>query len=459
MSKLKNKLGCFGVTILLWGISRFIPATIGVLFPDSPFTRLVLMLICLPLGWRIAKNASKGRHSVCIRTSLYIFTFLEMLGLFTTISYLMQGLALATGRYSYDVNGISSSEYIGFFCITFAAEVIYILICFYLIRKMHSEVTVTDETLESENIVTDDMNIEVKDVEQRPTPGIGNTNTSVCKKCGKQLLDDSTFCRFCGKRVVKKKNRSLKRLFIAVLLILLVVISAAVSAFLIINYQSAISAMDNHEFVSARLHFSKIPFADKLFPDECAYIDACMLMESGEYLQAFSAFEELSIPVPSSIKDNLLKKMYAQAQDYYRNNSSSKAEEIFAVLGNYSRSKDYLLLISAKRTPDVKYYNALLKLIGFEDAKQILTRHSTYFGKYINGEWKSSDKKYYLKADSIYSIAYNIPAEYVNGRHRSISGGIYFVGGAQLLKITVVDKNTISVYSYKSDESYKLIRQ
>ena len=133
MSKLKNKLGCFGVTILLWGISRFIPATIGVLFPDSPFTRLVLMLICLPLGWRIAKYASKGRHSVCIRTSLYIFTFLEMLGLFTTISYLMQGWALATGRYSYDVNGISSSEYIGFFCITFAAEVIYILICFYLI--------------------------------------------------------------------------------------------------------------------------------------------------------------------------------------------------------------------------------------------------------------------------------------------------------------------------------------
>ena len=267
------------------------------------------------------------------------------------------------------------------------------------------------------------------------------------------------FCRFCGKRVAKKKNRSLKRLFIAALLILLVVISAAVSAFFIINYQSAISAMDNHEFVSARLHFNKIPFADKLFPDECGYINACMLMENDEYLQAFRAFEELSFPAPSSIKDNLIRKMYAQAQDYYRDNSYSKAEEIFNVLGNYSRSKDYLLLISCKHTANVKYYNDLLKLIGFEDAKQILTNYSVYFSKFINGEWKTSDKRYFLKVDGIFSASYNLPAERSNGTYYTITGGVYFENGKSQFKFSIVDKNTISVYSYKSGKNYKLIRQ
>lgn len=462
MSRLKNVLCCIGLSILLWLLSRFIPAAVGVLTPDSPFMRLVLMIICLLLGWWIANALSKGRHSTCIRVNLYIWAILEITGLFTTLTYIMKELAFSTGRYSTDTYGIPYSDYIKIFGTTFVFEIVYIIVCFFLARKTQPKLAAADETLASENIATDDMNIEVKDIEQRPTPGIGNTNTSVCKKCGKQLLDDSTFCRFCGKRVAKKKNRSLKRLFVAVLLILLVVISAAIFAFFIINYQSAITAMDNQEFVSARLHFNKIPFADELFPDECAYIDACMLMESGEYLQAFRAFEELSIPVPSSIKDNLVKKMYAQAQEYYRNNSYPKAEEIFTVLGNYSRSKDYLILIACQNTADVKYYNDLLKLIGFEDAKQILTKYSTYLNKFINGEWKSSDKKYYLKADTkygLYSFSYNIPAEYVNEGYCRLNGGIYFVGGKQLLKISIVDKNTISVYSYKSSKNYKLIRQ
>lgn len=459
MSKLKNVLCCIGLSILLWLVSRFIPATVGVLTPDSPYTRLVLMLICLPLGWWITKAASKGMHSTCIRVNLYIFAVLEFSGLFTALTYLLQSTALSTGRYSTDAYGIPYSDYTTIFGTTFILEIVYIIVCFFLARKTQQKEAVADEALASENIVTDDMDIEMKDVVQRPAPDIGNSNTSVCKKCGKQLLDDSTFCRFCGRRVVKKKNRSLKKFFVAVVLILLVVVSAVISAFFIINYQSAISAMDNHEFVSARLHFNKIPFADELFPDECAYIDACMLMESGEYLQAFKAFEELAIPVPSSIKDNLVKKMYAQAQDYYRNKSYTKAEEIFNILGNYSRSKDYLLLITCKKTENGKYYNDLLKLIGFEDTKQILTNYSTYFNKYINGEWKSSDKKYFLKIDGMFSVSYNLPAERASGSYHMIVCGLYVEDGKNQFKISVVDKNTISVYSYKSGENYKLIRQ
>lgn len=132
-----------------------------------------------------------------------------------------------------------------------------------------------------------------------------------------------------------------------------------------------------------------------------------------------------------------MQKRYNQAQAYYQSDSYPEAEEIFVILGNYGRSKDYLLLITAKDTANVQYYNELLERICFEDAKQILIKYSTYFDKFIIGERKSADKKYCLKAEcryGLYSFSYNIPAEYVNGEYSSLKDGMYFEGGKQLFK-------------------------
>lgn len=286
---------------------------------------------------------------------------------------------------------------------------------------------------------------------------------NVCRKCQKEIPSDSTYCPYCGKKVpTQKKPMKWHKILLIAILILLIVLTSTFSIFFIINYQNGIIAMDNQQFIAAKWHFDKIPYSADLFPEESAYISAGALMESGEYLQAYEALGNLNTPYPASIKEELTRKLYTQAQDYYRNNAYIKAKEIFNILGNYNHTKDYLLLINCRNTPYAKYYDDLIKLIGFEDTKQIICNYNVYFENFINGKWLTSDKRYHFEIDASGKSSHNLPSDYNTSGYYSITRGIYyngFSGGNKQLKFSIVDKNTVSVFCYKNNKNYKLIRQ
>lgn len=135
MKKTKSIAGCIGITVLLWITSRFIPAFLSALDPDSALLKIFSFVIMLPLGWWIAKFVSNSHHSTCIRTNLYIFAVIEIPGIFTAITYLMQNLTFYTERYSVDANGIAYSDYLAIFGSLLLFEIAYIFLCFYLAKK------------------------------------------------------------------------------------------------------------------------------------------------------------------------------------------------------------------------------------------------------------------------------------------------------------------------------------
>lgn len=135
MKKFKSFLGCVGITTLFWFISRFVPGIIGALLPDIAFAQLISFVCLLPIGWKIVKSLSKENHNTCIRVNLYIFAIIEVSGLFTAVTYLIQSLSLSTGRYSTDAYGVPYSEYIKIYGTVLIFQVIYIVLCFVFAKK------------------------------------------------------------------------------------------------------------------------------------------------------------------------------------------------------------------------------------------------------------------------------------------------------------------------------------
>lgn len=135
MKKFKSFLGCIGITTIFWVVSRFIPGVVGAMLPNIAFAQLIAFIVLLPVGWKIAKLLSKGKHNTCVRVNLYIFAIIEVSGLFTAVTYLMQSLSLSTGRYSTDAYGVPYSEYIKIYGTVLIFQIIYIILCFVLAKK------------------------------------------------------------------------------------------------------------------------------------------------------------------------------------------------------------------------------------------------------------------------------------------------------------------------------------
>lgn len=143
MNKSKNIFGCIWITIVIWGVARFVPAFVSDLDPNSAFLKMFAFIVMLPIGWLITKAISKGKHCKCIRANLYIFAFIEARGIFTAITYLMQNLAFSTGRYTTDVNGIAYANYPMIFGNLILLEIVYIALCIYFARKTETSIKET----------------------------------------------------------------------------------------------------------------------------------------------------------------------------------------------------------------------------------------------------------------------------------------------------------------------------
>lgn len=122
------------ITLVFWIVSRMLPGAIAAAIGETIYSRSILLILFLPLGWYLCELLSKGNHSKCIRFNLWIFAFIEATGLLTIFTMILQLMA-STGRYSVDMYGIPYSSYhiiIGWSIIFIVS---YVALCVYLRKK------------------------------------------------------------------------------------------------------------------------------------------------------------------------------------------------------------------------------------------------------------------------------------------------------------------------------------
>lgn len=116
-------------TIMIWGICRFLCSFINVYYSLSGIPYVLIMLAFLLAGWYITGSAAKWKSPKCLRVNLYIFVAIEAVGLVQVVTQLMTNLAMNTGRYSVDMNGIAYSDYPLVYGGTILAQAFYIWLC------------------------------------------------------------------------------------------------------------------------------------------------------------------------------------------------------------------------------------------------------------------------------------------------------------------------------------------
>ena len=316
-----------------------------------------------------------------------------------------------------------------------------------------------------------------------PTP-----KNRFCKYCGNLIDPETKKCTGCGKQFFKLPKPSSKKLLVVIAIIFLL---SSVGGFAAYNYYKGIDAMNNQRFIEAQQYFDNLLVSDSLFPNKYAYIEAGVLMETGNYLEAYHAFCAMEeVPVPASIIDELKKEIYSEAVNLYRWGKLTNARELFIEIEDYSRSADYLFLIKCDLLPtsftptsttaqsifekynyvpnseaDDNYYK-LVGLIGFANAGNILIENEVALKKFLTGRWEISAgyPNYYFELDENGYVYSNLP-------HRYSQGTYYFKSGVYTIKekytydevktyqFTIIDKNAISVYCYEDRSVHALFRQ
>lgn len=123
MKKLKNRVL---IILSLWSIARLIPAILMEIIPNNIFLSTLLLCVFLPLGWRLANKISSGSHATCIRVNLGIFIYLEVNGVFSTLTTIMDD-----SRRS----GLALEAYAFFILAMIACSAAYIGLCIYFWNK------------------------------------------------------------------------------------------------------------------------------------------------------------------------------------------------------------------------------------------------------------------------------------------------------------------------------------
>ena len=181
-----------------------------------------------------------------------------------------------------------------------------------------------------------------------------------------------------------------------------------------------------------------------------------------------------NIPIPVSITDNLKSKIYSSGQAAYQAGNMTEAKKNFDAISNYRRSDDYLILISCSENSNLDSSSAfvnyvrLLKLLGFENADEIMLKNMSTAELFLNGRWEDGNKNpHYFElqyeSDGGWYSQYNLPHKDAEGDYY-ISNGIYSVGETELsaakyFKFSIINRDTISVYCYKDGSTHKLYRQ
>ena len=341
----------------------------------------------------------------------------------------------------------------------------------------------------------------------------------ICPSCKHELPSDSKFCQYCGASLpssstyvglpqqVKNKKPKVWVIITVIALIILV----ATGGIYFATYTSAKNAAINGDFSSAEKMMlvpavtqkhdpylldyiaagrswerGEYTTAKKQFSilAQAGYLDASDYEKSSQYYEALGQLNKGSLIGLRTIKtlassgyslavdglSSAKEQAYSYAVAQYRAGNGQATEEFFKELKGYKRSSDYSTLISQSN------YQAVKKLIGFEDANEILLNRFAL--EFLTGTWISRDGQNSFtltQSDgNSYSSQYYLPFLTMDNSSFRISNGIYYlydkdasmfdvlldrVEKKNVFRFTIIDANTIRVYCYKDGSTYRLYRQ
>ena len=341
----------------------------------------------------------------------------------------------------------------------------------------------------------------------------------ICPSCNRELPQDSKFCQYCGYslsstpstlEITEVKTKKKPKLGVIITCIVLVLALVAAGTYWV-TYSSAKNAAIEHDYNKAKQLILVPSLTEMHDPSLIAYINAGQQLTQGHYTEAKKSFKALDNyldskelekeasyyealdqlkagkvsgykTIASLAKGNFklavdgLEAAKKQAYDYavslYRKGETSSATLFFRELSGYKRSSDYLTLINKSS------YTAVKKLIGFEDADDILL--DSFADQFLLGSWKSNDGRYYFSITEdknkvgSYHSNYNLPYTYLAHSYYDIADGIYYLYDQDtsildmfldnferknVFRFTIIDADTITVYCYKDGSTYKLFRQ
>lgn len=166
MSKIKRVFGCIGITILIWLIARVVPSIIGIMFPDKIVVSMLSFVFFLVFGWWSVCSISKGQYNNCIRSNLYIFALIEVLGVASSFSSLMSDITSYWAGYRLNVYGVPYVDLFKLYGIVLLIQIMYIAICCALPKKMKDstvEISEKEAVQIKDNPVVTDKNYEKKE--------------------------------------------------------------------------------------------------------------------------------------------------------------------------------------------------------------------------------------------------------------------------------------------------------
>lgn len=242
------------------------------------------------------------------------------------------------------------------------------------------------------------------------------------------------------------------------------------------EYAEATRLLKNGKSEDAKTIFERLDgYSDSDFKLlECEYANAMNDIENDRILEACEKLLRLEQENFEDSREQIkgvISKLYDKGVDEYQAENIEEAKRCFETYVESSKRvglsvnleyKSYLTLIEAKQTK-LKNISSLYEIIDFEDTKEVLLSDK-YIISFLLGEWRDRDDNIlrFQKNGEKTKHYSTLPIE--GKGNYSISNGIQSHGSKEDgwikgYKYSIVDKNTIEVYCYMNDETYKMHRQ
>lgn len=204
---------------------------------------------------------------------------------------------------------------------------------------------------------------------------------------------------------------------------------------------------------------------DKVLINNIAVSHINSLIDVNEYAKALSTMNkyanlgidctELDNKIYNSFESHLSEIYYSKGKDYL--SATGTAFEKYSKHELSQLDKVYVALSDMKSNNGKEAdLNLVMNNLDVADAKELIMNYYRYAKKFLVGDWRGDG--YFLTMLGDYSITYNLPCYDVHGSYDIGKGGRLKIGNKDQFVISILSKNTISVYCYKDGNSYILTR-
>lgn len=203
------------------------------------------------------------------------------------------------------------------------------------------------------------------------------------------------------------------------------------------------------------------------------FLWANQLFENKEYSDAYKKISCAGdYEGAESLKQLITSNVYYSGINAYHNGRFSDAFADFMTIGeSYGQSKIYIALIEIRNrkmsSSSIKYYyNLLIDNLDFEDTKTVMLDNWSIAKYFLEGKWKSGSTylKFIKNSDNNFTCSYNLPF-YDFGDYFDIEDGVYLLCKTdsdetkKMLKLTILNEDTLQVFAYKNGKTYTLYRE